>query len=212
MNSHSKCKPPDTGSRAALIGLTLLGVSFAGGCEDLSPADEAAIVLITSLPMVILSWPVVVGLSLIGRRVNLVRNRAVLLQYALFIAIQVIILMASTADDSIFQVHLHIFAVLFTTPYVLLATALLVLVLPARLLAWLPSFLLVPHYLMLAFQYVTNSQATQSLHPFILVYLFSTRLWYLAVPVAIALLVGLLIKRKRCRPAGAAAPVAGDDR
>jgi len=71
--------------------MALMVVLLSGGCEDTSPKDLSGLVLSCSISFIILSWPLVILLTLLDRWLNLVRNRAVLLQYGVYVLIQVII-------------------------------------------------------------------------------------------------------------------------
>ncbi len=89
---------------------------------------------------------------------------------------------------------------LVNIPYLLLIGGLLILVLPVRLLAWVPSFLLLPHYLMFGLQYVTNSRQLENLSPAAIMVNFIGHAWFLAIPFGVAIFVGLIVRRRRERP------------
>ena len=172
---------------------------LSGGCdiEKKSPKDESAIDLFWSIGIIILSWPVVILLTLLGRRLNLVRNRMVLLQYGIFLLIQIFISLClsvhirdfnNSAGSSVLWIIFAIVIIqVLALPYLLLACGLLVLVLPVRLLAWLPSFLLVPYYLMFGLYYVTNEYVI--VHP-----LFLWTNWEVSIHLFWVILVALLIR------------------
>jgi hypothetical protein len=176
--------------------MTLMVVSLSGGCTVM-PRDVAEIELRGSIGLIILSWPVVLFFTLLGRRLNLVRSRVVLLQYGVYLLIQVII------SISMGFFYPDIFAIvvilLVNIPYLLLIGGLLILVLPFRLLAWVPSFLLLPHYLMLGLQYVANSTRLENLSPAAIMVNFIWHAWFLAIPFGVAIFVGLFIRRRKER-------------
>ena len=79
-------------------------------------------------------------------------------------------------------------------PYLLLVGVLLILFLPVRLLAWVPSFLLVPYYLMFGLVYVTNPKwPRMDVTWFFLIGLLCN----VAIPIGVVILVVLLIRRKK---------------
>jgi len=177
--------------------MALMVVLLSGGCKDVSPKQVSGLVLSCSIGFIILSWPVVILLTLLGRRLNLVRNRAVLLQYGVYVLIQIIIslslgLLRGGFSETIFII---VFIQLFSIPYLLLIGGLLILVLPVRLLPWVPSFLLVPHYLMFGLLYVTNTKLLEDVNPLVLGN-FLVQEWHVAIPVGVVVLVGLLIRRR----------------
>jgi len=173
--------------------MALMVVLLSGGCT-ISPKEVSETVLAGSISIIILSWPVVILLTLLGRRLNLVRNRAVLLQYGVYLLIQVII---SISMGFLYPDIFTIVVILSPNiPYLLLIGGLLILVLPVRLLAWVPSFLLLPHYLMFGLQYVTNSRRLENLSPAAITVNFIWHAWYLAIPVGVAIFVGLIIRRR----------------
>ncbi len=177
--------------------MALMVVLLSGGCTNITPKGLSAMVLSCSIGFIILSWPVVILLTLLGRRLNLVRNRAVLLQYGVYVLIQVIISLSMGLLSGGFSevIFIIVFIQLFSIPYLLLIGGLLILVLPVRLLAWVPSFLLVPHYLMFGLHYVTNAKLLEDVNPFVLGH-FLVQEWHVAIPVGVVILVGLLIRRR----------------
>jgi hypothetical protein len=180
--------------------MSLLVVLLSGGCEidEMSPDEESRIVLASSVGFIPLSWPVVILLTLLGRRFNLVRNRVVLLQYFFFVVIQIIISLRIGIWGDLFIVFLMLLAItLFAIPYLLLVGGLLILVLPVRLLPWVPSFLLLLHYLVYGLLFLTNNEQMMSVNPVVLMAAFAVELWYVAMPVGVAIFVGLLIRRRR---------------
>jgi hypothetical protein len=184
--------------------MALMVVLLSGGCGILqkSPREESGGILFWSIGVIILSWPVVILLTMLGRRLNLVRNRVLLLQYKVYLLIQVIISLSIwlLSADSNFRGDFSVIGIIigiiiaiviiqvFTLLYLLLTGGLLILVLPVRLLAWVPSFLLVPYYLLFGLYYVTNEYVI--LHP-----LFLWTNWDVAIPFGVVILVGLLIRR-----------------
>jgi hypothetical protein len=175
--------------------MALMVVLLSGGCVDISPRDVSGLVLVGSIGFIILSWPVVILLTLLGRRLNLVRNRAVLLQYVVYVLIQVILSLGLLSGDFLVAIIIIVFIQLQSIPYLLLVGGLLILVLPVRLLPWVPSFLLVPHYLMFGLHYVTNTKLLEDVNPLVLGH-FLVQEWYVAIPVGVVVLVGLLIRRR----------------
>jgi hypothetical protein len=178
--------------------MALMVVLLSGGCQDVSPKQVSAMVLSCSIGVITLSWPVVILLTLLGRRLNFVRNRAVLLQYGVYVLIQVIIslrlgLLRADLDVSIFII---LAIQLQSIPYLLLVGGLLILVLPVRLLAWVPSFLLVPHYLMFGLLYVTNPKWPQPQMDVAWFFLMGL-LWNVAILFGVVTLVVLFIRRRR---------------
>ena len=176
--------------------MALMVVLLSGGCEDISPKQVAGLFLSFSIGVIIMSWPVVILLTLLGRRLNLVRNRAVLLQYGVYVLIQVIISLSLGLLSGGFSeiIIIIVFIQLQSIPYLLLIGGLLILVLPVRLLAWVPSFLLVPYYLMFGLVYVTNPKWPQmDIAWFFLIGL----LWHVAIPIGVVTLVVLLIRKRR---------------
>ena len=172
--------------------MALMVLLLSGGCDNISAKDLSAMVLSCSIGVIILSWPVVILLTLLCRRLNLVRNRAVLMQYGVYVLIQIIIslsLVILRADLDV-SIIIIVFIQLQSIPYLLLVGGLLILLLPVRLLAWVPSFLLVPYYLQFGLLYVTNPKR--------LVYGFGFLFWpkYVAIPIGVVILVGLLIRRR----------------
>ena len=160
----------------------------------MSTREASEIALAGSIGFIILSWLVVILLTLLGRRLNLVRNRAVLLQYGVYLLIQIIISISmGFLYPGIFPI---VVVLMINIPYLLLIGGLLILVLPVRLLAWVPSFLLLPYYLMLGLQYVTNSTLVESLSPNVIMFNFIWHAWFLAIPIGVAIFVGLLYRRK----------------
>lgn len=184
--------------RRVFICIVLMVVLLSGGCVDVSPKDISGIVLSCSIGFIILSWPVIILLTLLGRRLNLVRNRAVLLQYGVYVLIQVIISLnlGILRGGFIEVIFIIVMIQLQSIPYLLLVGGLLILVLPVRLLAWVPSFLLLPHYLMFGLHYVTNAKCLEDVNPFALVHFISPQ-WYVAIPVGVVILVGLFIRRRK---------------
>ena len=180
--------------------MALMVVLLSGGCQDVSPKQVSALVLSCSIGVIILSWPVVILLTLLGRRLNLIRNRAVLLQYGVYVLIQVIIPLSLGFLRGGFSggfnetiVVIIVFIQLQSIPYLLLVGGLLILVLPVRLLAWVPSFLLVPHYLMFGLLYVTNPKWPQM---DVTTFFLMSLLWHVAILFGVVTLVVLLIRRK----------------
>jgi hypothetical protein len=91
-----------------------------------------------------------------------------------------------------------VFIQLQSIPYLLLVGGLLILVLPVRLLAWVPSFLLVPYYLMFGLLYVTNAKRLEDvfLNPAFFWVKFAVDQWYVSISFGVVTLVGLLIRRR----------------
>jgi len=124
-----------------------------------------------------------------------------LLQYGVYVLIQVIIPLSLGFLRGGFSggfnetiVVIIVFIQLQSIPYLLLVGGLLILVLPVRLLAWVPSFLLVPYYLMFGLVYVTNPKWPQmDIAWFFLIGL----LWHVAIPIGVVTLVVLLIRKRR---------------
>ncbi len=176
--------------------MALMVVLLSGGCQDISPRDVSGLVLSCSIGVIILSWLVVILLTLLGRRLNLVRNRAVLLQYGVYVLIQVIISLSLGILSGGFSevIFIIVFIQLFSIPYLLLIGGLLILVLPVRLLAWVPSFLLVPHYLMFGLLYITNPKWPQM---DVTTFFLMSILWHVAILFGVVTLVVLLIRRRR---------------
>lgn len=182
--------------RRVVICMTLMVVLLSGGCT-IMPREVSERILAGSIGIIILSWPVVILLTLLGRRLNLVRNRVVLLQYGVYLLIQVII---SISMGYFYPDIITIVVILLLNiPYLLLIGGLLILVLPARLLPWVPSFLLLPHYLMFGLQYVTNSYRLENLSPAAIIFNFIWHAWFLAIPFGVAIFVGLFIRRRKER-------------
>lgn len=180
--------------------MALMVVLLSGGCQDVSPRQVSVLVLLFSIGVIIMSWPVVILLTLLARRLNLVRNRVVLLQYGAYVLIQVIIplslmlLREGFRGDLDVTIIIIVFLQLKSIPYLLLVGSLLILFLPARLLAWVPSFLLVPYYLTFGLVYVTNPKWPQmDTAWFFLIGL----LWHVAIPIGVVTLVVLLIRKRR---------------
>jgi hypothetical protein len=175
--------------------MALMVALLSGGCQDVSVRQVSGMVLSCSIGFIILSWPVVILLTLLGRRLNLVRNRAVLLQYGVYVLIQIIISLSLGLLRADFGVSIVIivFIQLQSIPYLLLVGGLLILVLPVRLLAWVPSFLLVPHYLMFGLLYVTKPKWPQM---DVTTFFLMSLLWHVAILFGVVTLVVLLIRRK----------------
>jgi len=182
--------------------MALMVALLSGGCQDVSPRQVSVLVLLFSIGVIIMSWPVVILLTLLARRVNLVRNRAVLLQYGVYVLIQVIIplslgfLRGGFSGGFINEtIVVIIVAIQFQSiPYLLLVGGLLILLLPVRLLVWVPSFLLVPYYLMFGLVFLTNPKwPRMDVAWFFLLSL----LWNVAIPIGAVILVVLLIRRRR---------------
>jgi hypothetical protein len=130
-----------------------------------------------------------------GRRLNLVRNRAILLQYGVYVLIQIIISLSLGILSAGFSevIDMIVLIQLQFIPYLLLVGGLLILLLPVRLLAWVPSFLLVPYYLMFGLVYVTNPKwPRMDVAWFFLIGL----LWNVAIPIVVVSLF-VLLNRKR---------------
>lgn len=198
--------------RRVVICMALMVVLLSGGCEidEISPKEESkivlAIVLAASIGVIISSWLVIILLTLLGRRLNLVRNRAVLLQYGVYLLIQIItsLSMGILEVDSFIiilsTVVVPLIVALVAIPYLLLIGGLLILVLPLRLLAWVPSFLLLPHYLMFGLMYVTNDVRLRDVESVTLMAKFAVDQWYVVIPAGVAILVGLIFRRKMLAP------------
>ena len=188
--------------RRVVICMALMVALLSGGCQDVSPKQVSGLVLLFSIGVIIMSWPVVILLTLLARRLNLVRNRAVLLQYGIYVLIQVIIPLSLGLLRGGFSggfinetiVIIIVFIQFQSIPYLLLVGVLLILFLPVRLLAWVPSFLLVPYYLMFGLVYVTNPKWPRTdVTWFFLIGLLCN----VAIPIGVVILVVLLIRRKR---------------
>ena len=176
-------------SRSPLF-LFLLPVLFTGGCTGPSPAEIGEMEVAMSLGIVILSWPMVVVLTLLTKRLNLSRVGRFWLQYLIYfiLSILLIILQFKAQEEVIrFQV-LSVVAL----PYLLFATSLLLLILPSNFLAYIPSVLLLTHFVMSGLLYVTDSEFLLALQPILIV----VELWPLTMPAAVFILVYLLIQRK----------------
>ena len=188
--------------RRVVISMALMVALLSGGCQDVSPRQVSVLVLLCSIGVIIMSWPVVILLTLLARRLNLVRNRAVLLQYGAYVLIQVIIPLSLALLRGGFSggfinetiVVIIVFIQFQSIPYLLLVGVLLILFLPVRLLAWVPSFLLVPYYLMFGLVYVTNPKwPRMDVTWFFLIGLLCN----VVIPIGVAILVVLLIRRRR---------------
>lgn len=180
--------------------MTLMLALLSGGCQDVSPRQVSVLVLLFSIGVIIMSWPVVILMTLLARRLNLVRNRAVLLQYGAYVLIQVIIplslmlLREGFSGDLDVTIIIIVFIQFQSIPYLLLVGSLLILFLPVRLLAWVPSFLLLPYYLMFALVYVTNPKwPRMDVTWFFLINL----LYNVVIPIGVIILVVLLIRKRR---------------
>jgi len=116
--------------RRVVICMALMVVLLSGGCVDVSSKDLSGIGLCCSIGFIILSWPVIILLTLLGRRLNLVRNRTVLLQYVVYVLIQVIISLSLglIRGGFIEIIFIIVFIQLFSIPYLLLIGGLLILV------------------------------------------------------------------------------------
>ena len=79
-------------------------------------------------------------------------------------------------------------------PYLLLVGVLLILFLPVRLLAWVPSFLLVPYYLMFGLVFLTNPKWPR-MHESTVVLM--SILSNVAILFGVVILAVLLIRRRR---------------
>lgn len=179
--------------RRTVICMALMAVLLSGGCDvESSPKDQAGGILLCSIGVIILSWPVVILLTLLGRRLNLVRNRVVLQQYGAYLLIQVVISLnlLHLSGDLTGNIIAIVFIPLLCLPYLFLISGLLIFALPTRLLAWIPSFLLIPYYLMFTCVYLTDNNVI--LTPFFLTAIFTAK-WYL--PTLFGVLILLLIRR-----------------
>jgi hypothetical protein len=173
--------------------MALMVALLSGGCQDVSVRQVSGMVLSCSIGFIILSWPVVILLTLLGRRLNLVRNRAVLLQYGVYVLIQVILSLGLLRGDFLVSIVIIVFIQLQSFPYLLLVGGFLILKLPIRLLPWVPSFLLVPHYFMFGLLYITNPKWPQMDETTVFL---MTILWYVAILFGVVTLVVLLIRRR----------------
>ena len=180
--------------------MALMVALLSGGCQDVSPRQVSVLVLLFSIGVIIMSWPVVILLTLLARRLNLVRNRAVLLQYGAYVLIQVIIplslmlLREGFSGDLDVTIVIILFIQFQSIPYLLLVGSLLILFLPVRLLAWVPSFLLLPYYLMFGLVYITNPKwPRMDVTWFFLIGLLCN----VVIPIGVVILVVLLIRSRR---------------
>ncbi len=176
--------------------MALMVILLSGGCQDVSTRQVSGMVLSCSIGLIILSWPVVILLTFLGRRLNLVRNRAILLQYGVYVLIQIIISLGLGILSAGFSevIDMIVLIQLQFIPYLLLVGGLLILLLPVRLLAWAPSFLLVPYYLMFGLVYVTNPKwPRMDVAWFFLIGL----LWNVAIPIVVVSLFVLLIRKRK---------------
>jgi hypothetical protein len=118
------------------------------------------------------------------------------MQYAAYVLIQIIISLSLglLRGDLVISVIIIVLFPLQFIPYMLIVGGLLILTLPARLLAWVPSFLILPYYLMFALVYATNPKwPRMNETTFFLISILSN----VAVLFGIVLLVVLIIRKKR---------------
>jgi hypothetical protein len=177
-------------AKRLLAFLFLLGMLFIGGCGGPSPSEIGEMELIISFGIIVLSWPIVVLLTLLTKQLNLSKSGKFWIQYfvCFVVGVSLIILNFRAVEEVIrFQI-LSILGI----PYLLFATNLLLLILPKNFLVYLPSFLLIPHFVMSGLLYATDSKALLELQPI----LFVLELWYLTMPMAVIIFITLLVQRK----------------
>lgn len=188
------------------IVLACLGLLLITGCTGPSPSEIGQIGLCSSIGIVILSWPIIVFLTWLTRRKNLATDRKAWIQYLIFFVVSGIMFwfwygrfteltfVSILADPyrCLEDFSELFFVSILAVPYLLFFT-LIFLFLSPRLLSYLPSFVLTPHFVISALLYATNLDGLEYLLPILFVIAF----WFFTIPVGVVLFIGLLLRRRR---------------
>jgi hypothetical protein len=172
-----------------MIILTCLGLLLITGCGGPTPSEIGEIGLCTSIGIVFLSWPIIVFLTWLTKRKNLVTDGKVGIQYLLFFIVSIIILIVFRF--SLGHASELLLVSILAVPYLLFFT-LIFLFLPHRFLSYLPLFVLTPHFVMSALLYATNLEGSECLLPI----LFCIAFWFFTIPVGVLLFIVLLLRRR----------------
>jgi hypothetical protein len=179
-------------AKRALILLFFLCLPFMSGCGGPTPREIGEIELMISLSMVILSWPVIVLLARLAKRLNFVKNIVFSIQYAILVILCFVIIASLHIyyyDEALTIVG---FGAIVSIPYLLLSTTFLLTILPRNLLLYLPSFVLIPHLAMSALLYATDSEFLLKLQP-----IPSTLVFWPFTTIAIVICGGILIAQRK---------------
>ncbi len=181
----------------------IISLLFIGGCTGPDPWEIGEWGLIGSIGMVLVSCPIIIGLTWLTTDRNLIRLKRVWLQFGGFLLLSLVLFIWGHYDWEFARI-----IPIVSLPYIFFITLLLdtvILLLGQDYYPYLPICILSPHFVMAALLYATNSKSLLVLQPIIL----SCVLWYITIPASLCIFVALIIARfvrlRRSRRAAASA-------